>query len=83
MRVFIRNHNASPEQSVREAVNILSKAGIYSTDGGTIGGRGLYPGRCGVPRKGHYDAEQSGSLDRYRLSRQVRGIARFGCCHFV
>jgi hypothetical protein len=40
VRIFIRNHNTSPEQSVREAVSILSKADIYSTDGGTIGGRG-------------------------------------------
>jgi len=42
MRIFIQNHNASPERSVRQALDILLKAGIYSADGGaTINDRAL------------------------------------------
>jgi hypothetical protein len=36
MRIFIEDHNASPEQSVRQALDILLKAGIYSAEGGGI-----------------------------------------------
>jgi hypothetical protein len=34
MRIFIKNHNAPPEQAVRQALDILFKAGIYSAEGG-------------------------------------------------
>jgi hypothetical protein len=42
MRIFIQDHNASPEESVRQALDILIKAGIYSAEGGgTINDRAL------------------------------------------
>ena len=42
MRIFIQNHNASPERSLRQALDILLKAGIYPVDGGaTINDRAL------------------------------------------
>jgi hypothetical protein len=34
MRIFIHDHKASLEHSVRHAVDILIKAGIYSAAGG-------------------------------------------------
>jgi hypothetical protein len=36
MRIFIQDHNSSPELTVRRALDILLKAGIYRTDGGGI-----------------------------------------------
>ena len=43
MRIFIRDPNASPELSVRRALDILLEAGIYSSadGGGTINDRAL------------------------------------------
>jgi hypothetical protein len=42
MRIFIQDHNSSPEQSVRQALDLLIKAGIYSAEGGgTINDRAL------------------------------------------
>jgi hypothetical protein len=38
MRVFIQDHNLPPEQSVRQALEVLLKAGIYTVDGGGIFG---------------------------------------------
>ena len=38
MRIFIQDHDASPEQVVRQALDILHNAGIYSVDGGGIFG---------------------------------------------
>jgi hypothetical protein len=36
MRIFIHDHNTSPELTVRRALDILIQAGIYTTDGGGI-----------------------------------------------
>ena len=43
MRILIRDPNASPELSVRRALDILLEAGIYSSadGGGTINDRAL------------------------------------------
>jgi hypothetical protein len=36
MRIFIQDHNTSPEELVRQALDVLIKAGIYFTNGGGI-----------------------------------------------
>jgi hypothetical protein len=42
MRIFIRDHNSSPELAVRRALSVLVEAGIYSADGGgTLGDQAL------------------------------------------
>jgi hypothetical protein len=38
MRIFIQDHGAAPEQAVRQALDILLKAGIYSVEGGGVFG---------------------------------------------
>jgi hypothetical protein len=39
MRIFIQGHNASPDESIRQAVEVLLKAGIYSAGGAAINDR--------------------------------------------
>jgi len=42
MRIFVNSYDASPERTVREALDALIKAGIYSAQGGgTINDRAL------------------------------------------
>ena len=42
MRIFVRDHNSSPELAVRRALSVLIEAGIYSADGGgTLGDHAL------------------------------------------
>lgn len=42
MRIFIQHRDAAPDQAVRQALDILVKAGIYSAEGGgTINNRAL------------------------------------------
>jgi hypothetical protein len=37
MRIFIQDHDSSPQETVRQALDIFYKAGIYSAGGGIIG----------------------------------------------
>jgi len=37
MRIFIQDHNSSPAATVRQALDILFKAGTYSAASGIIG----------------------------------------------
>jgi hypothetical protein len=38
MRVFVQDHDLPPEQSFRQALEVLLKARIYTVDGGGIFG---------------------------------------------
>ena len=39
MRMFVQDHGVPREQSIRKALAILLKAGIYSGGGGMVGDR--------------------------------------------
>ena len=39
MRIFIQDHSVAPKQSVRRALDILLKAGVYADGGILIGDR--------------------------------------------